>query len=214
MNTEDNIQKEESTESVQSIIQKIRDGLLSIKNIDEEARLECINILRLEGYMTSQIAQVFKMSDRQIRRYMQKIKEINALNDDENFAKEFLGEIKQQVLNSFSHLMRLARNKETSPADKIQAEVAACNHLFKLAELLQSTGHLTLQPQMIGANIYHHVNNFTEQDILDIETAAKESIGLPDKVIKILTDLRAEVASPPEAEQKDKEKTNDTETTQ
>ena len=212
MSAEDNIQKEEPTESVHSIIQKINDGLLSIKDVGEEDRLECVDTLRFEGCTVSHIAQALKLSERTIKRYVAILKDSHALRTDENFQKQLLGDITQRVLNSSSYLIRLSRNKETSAQDKVHSEQTACSLLFDLVKLLQSTGDFSLRPQMIDADIHHHIRNLTEKDIIDIETAAKETIGLPDNLKKLLGDLRTEAQNPPQAEPK--EEKNDTEQTQ
>ena len=211
MNAEDNIQKEEPEESVHSIIQKINDGLLSIKDVGEEDRLECVDTLRFEGCTVSHIAQALKLSERTIKRYIGKLKDSHALAADENFQKQLLGDITQRVLNSSSYLIRLSRKQETSAQDKVHSEQTACSLLFDLVKLLQSTGDFSLRPQMIDADIHHHIRNLTEKDIIDIETAAKESIGLPDNLKKLLGDLRTEAQNPPQAEPK--EEKNDTEQT-
>ncbi len=88
MNPENNIPQEESTESVHSIIQKLKDGLLSIKTVDEETRLECVDTLRFEGCTISQIAQALKLSERTIKRYVKSLKDSHALAVDEKFQKE------------------------------------------------------------------------------------------------------------------------------
>ena len=212
MNAEDNVQKEEPEESVHSIIQKIKDGLLSIKNVGEEDRLECVDTLRFEGCTVSQIAQALKLSERTIKRYVAILKDSHTLRIDENFQKQLLGDITQRVLNSSSYLIRLSRNKETPAQDKIHSEQTACGLLFDLVKLLQSTGDFSLRPQVIDADIHHHVHNLTEKDIIDIEAAAKETIGLPENLKKLLGDLRSEAENPPQAEPK--EEKNDTEQTQ
>ena len=212
MNAEDDIQKEEPEESVHSIIQKIKDGLLSIKNVGEEDRLECVDTLRFEGCTVSQIAQALKLSERTIKRYVAILKDSHALAVDENFQKQLLGDITQRVLNSSSYLIRLSRNKETPAQDKIHSEQTACGLLFDLVKLLQSTGDFSLRPQVIDADIHHHIHNLTEKDIIDIEAAAKETIGLPENLKKLLGDLRSEAENPPQAEPK--EEKNDTEQTQ
>ena len=212
MNPENNIPQEESTESVNSIIQKIKDGLLSVKTVDEETRLECVDTLRFEGCTVSHIAQALKLSERTIKRYVAILKDSHALRTDENFQKQLLGDITQRVLNSSSYLIRLSRNKDTSTQDKIHGEQAACSLLFDLVKLLQSTGDFSLRPQMIDADIHHHVHNLTEKDIIDIEAAAKETIGLPDNLKKLLGDLRSEAQNPPQTDPK--EKPNDTEQTE
>ena len=44
-------------------------------------------------------------------------------------------------------LIRLSGSKETSTGEKIKAKSTALHHMHKLAELLQSLGHLVSQPQ-------------------------------------------------------------------
>lgn len=204
---------QENVESSRSLLQKLKDGTITFQDLDEDDRLECVHVLRLSGYTSFDIAPIIKMSDRQVRRYTKKLQERHALNIDKNFSKEFLGDIKQQVLNSVSNLIKIAGGKEASTAEKIQATVAAGNLLFELAKLLQSTGHLTLQPQAVDANIFHHIANFNKQDILDIESAAKESIGLPEKVSKVLTELKAQLETPSTNDLNGKEQADGSDTT-
>ncbi len=195
---------EEQNEPILLVIQKLKNELIAGKSLDEETRLECVHVLRLDGYKIEQIAQLLKMSDRNVRRDTKKLKERTALVVDEKFSAEFLGEIKQRILNSSDYLIRLSRSKETDATNKILGETAACKLLLDLAKLLQSTGDVRLQPQSIDADVYHHLNKFSEQDIINIEIAAKESTGLPENLSKIFADIRTQMSQLPQSEQKEK----------
>jgi len=100
-------------------------------------------------------------------------------------------------------------DKGLNDKEKVYAEQTACRLLIELAKLLQSTGDISIRPYSIDADVHHHVHNLSEQDIIDIEKAATESIGIPDSLKKVLGDLRLEAKNLPKSEQK--EVSNDTE---
>ncbi len=195
---------EERAETIVSIIQQLKDRTRSIKTLDEETRLECVQALRAEECTTAQIAQIFNMSDRQVRRYTQKLREQGALIADEKFSREFLGEIVQKVQNNVGYLIRLSRDKDTPAPEKIDAIDRAMRLLLDLAKLLQSTGCLPLQPQMIGAEIHHHLSALSAQDLADFESAIKESIGMKPVVSKLIEAAR-QAGGQPAPEGKNKE---------
>ncbi len=115
----------------------------------------------------------------------------HALIAHKTFAQEHLGDLEKRVHNQISYLIRLSRDKDTSPADKIQAVDVALKHLFELTKTLQSCGYLPQQPQLIGAQVNHHVNLLSEQDVKDLEVAVKESIGMTPKMTELLAQLHS-----------------------
>lgn len=199
MSTETGV-PEERIEPILSLIQQLKDRTRSIKTVDEETRLECVQVLHAEDYTASQIAQVFNMSDRQIRRYTQKLREQGALIADEQWAREFLGDLERRVQHNVGYLIRLSRDKDTPATEKIQAVAEAMKLLFDLAKLLQSTGNLPLQPQVIGAEVHHHLSSLSEQDVVDLEAAVKESIGLTPGISQLIEGMRAGTKQPPAVE--------------
>ena len=201
MNTEKHI-PEEQNENILSVIQKLKDGLLTGKGLDEETRLECVHTLRLEEYTVAQIAQLLKMSDRNIKRDVKKIKERNPIVVDENFEKEFLGEMEQKVLSHCSFFARLSTAKDVPPSDRIQARKNAWEVILGWAKFLQSVGHISQRQYSVGADVYHHLESFAEKDILDIKAAAEQT-GLTENLNKLLKDASKEEPEPQKEEEKD-----------
>ena len=201
MNTQDHI-PEEQNENILSVIQKLKDGLLTGKSLDEETRLECVHTLRLEEYTVAQIAQILKMSTRNIKRDIKKLKECNSLVVDENFEKEFLGEMEQKVLSHCSYFTRLSTAKDVPPADRIQARRSAWEVVLGWAKLLQSVGHISQRQYSIGADVHHHLDSINEKDILDIKIVAEQT-GLTENLNKLLKDASKEEPEPQKQEEKD-----------
>ena len=193
---------EERSENILSVIQKLRDGLLTGKSLDEETRLECVHTLRLEECTTAQIANILKMSDRTIRRDIIKTKKRNPIIVDEDFEKELLGEMEQKVLSHCSFFSRLSTNKDFPLSDRIQARKNAWEVLLGWAKFLQSVGHISQRQYSVDADVYHHLESFAEKDILDIKVAAEQA-GLTENLNKLLKDASKEEPEPQKEEEKD-----------
>ena len=178
-----------------SILQKIKDGELDPKTLSAELRKEFVEILKDEGYTTSQMAQIFGVTDRQIRRDVEGLKKKNSLVPSIEFAKEFVGDIVKKALVHHDYFVRLS-NGDIPPADKIQARASAWRIIEGLAEKLQTLGFLPLKPTTIVSDVYHHneggdtrTYEQLRQDLKDIERVARETGTLDPKTeesIKLL----------------------------
>ncbi|MCX5638615.1 MAG: ECF-type sigma factor [Planctomycetota bacterium] len=111
--------------SAMQLLQEINSGTTDPKLLDKQGRQQCIEFLVTEGYTSSQIAQVLKCSEKTVGRDLKDIRARNELTPNVEFAKQFIGELFQKAMNHHSFLLRLARAKDTSPTEKIQAEFAA-----------------------------------------------------------------------------------------
>lgn len=176
--------------SVRTILNKIKDGLLDAKTLTKEARQSCVEILVFEGLQISAIAQLLKKSDKTIRRDLKEIKERNALAPDVKFAKETIGDFLQKAINHHSYLMRLARSKDATIQERVQAEFAAWKVLDGLLSRLQSLGYLPLKPPEVITDLYHHTDADEEPSpeemrkmLLRIEESAREA-GVLDKEVR------------------------------
>lgn len=143
--------------SVMQLLQEINSGITNPKLLDKQSRQRCISLLTAEGYTYPQIGQVLKISERTVSRDVKEIRTRNEMVPNIEFAKQFVGELFQKAMNHRSFLVRLARAKDTSPTEKIQAESAAWKILRELAEKLQTLGYLPLKPQEITGELYHHI---------------------------------------------------------
>ncbi|MFA5118801.1 MAG: hypothetical protein WC695_08140 [Candidatus Omnitrophota bacterium] len=183
-----------------ALIQDIKDGRIAPETIDKELRQQCIEVFLAEGYTTSSIAQIFKKTDRTIRRDIEDIRAQNAITPDIDLAKKTIGEMVVYMHTHRAYLMRLARLKDASVAEKAQAEYLAARIGIELVARLQTLGFLPLKPQEIIADISHHVtadneSSFDElrSQIVEIERISKESGELTPEMTKELENLKKRI---------------------
>jgi hypothetical protein len=177
------------------ILQQIKDGTLDPKTLSTDLRKEFVEIMRDEGYTTSQMARSFEVTDRQIRRDVDWVKKKNSVEPSIEFAKEFVGDMIKKALVHHDYFVRLS-NGDISAADKIQARASAWRIIEGLAEKLQTLGFLPMKPTTIVGDVYHHnkggdsrTYEQLRQDIQEIERVAKETGTLDPKTeegIKLL----------------------------
>ena len=148
-----NTPSKERGQPLLDLIQKIKDGQIDPINLDHETKLQCTELFRLEGQTISQIAQLLKISERQVKRYNREIKNRNAITPDPNFTNRYIGDLVIKAEYIVDSLIRLSGGKEVSPAEKIKAKSAALHHMNELAKLLHSVGHLVSQPPKAAEDI-------------------------------------------------------------
>jgi len=158
-----------SNKSSVQLLQEINSGLTEPSLLDKPSRQQCIELLIAEGYTHAQIAQLLKCSEKTVSRDRKEIHARNELTPSVPFAKEFIGDAFKKAMNHHSYLVRLARMKETLASDKIHAEFAAWKVIKELIEKLQSLGYLPSRPQEIVGDIFHHLDDRSEQTLADIQ---------------------------------------------
>jgi hypothetical protein len=183
-----------------ALIQDVKDGRVAPETIDKDARKQCIEVFLAEGYTTSSIAQIFKKTDRTIRRDMEDIRAQNAITPDIDLAKKTIGEMVVYLHTHRAYLMRLARSKDASITEKSQAEYLAARIGIELVAKLQTLGFLPLKPQEIIADISHHVTADSESSfgelrtqIVEIERISKDSGELTPEMTKELENLKKRI---------------------
>lgn len=164
--------------SVQATLKQIQDGSVDPRNFPKSSRQICVETLRLEGYQTSAIAHVLRVSDRTIRRDIKEIRKRNILEPDINFAKEIMAELCIYGEHHRMYLMRLARTGSATVSEKALAEASAWKILKEMLEKLQELGYLPKTPTKIVGNIYQ------QTDSLDMHK-------LSEKDKKMITEIRA-----------------------
>ena len=147
---------EHNERSVIELLQEISSGLLDPKLLDASSRQRCIQALKDEGRTIPQISNLLHCSERTVRRDWKVLKEQNAITADSEFCKQTIGELSRQATIHISYLMRIARDKGTTTAEKIQAEFGAWRVFKEYIEKLQTTGYLPLKPTTIVGNFYNN----------------------------------------------------------
>ena len=191
MNSKDeNKPHQEDAFSVSKTLQGIKNRLIDPKTLSIEQRRYCVQALRLEGYQTYAIASLLSVSDRQIRRDIMQLKDANELEMDGKFAKKYLGELLVRGQNHCAYLMRLARSKDASVAEKTQAEYGAWKIYKELTERLQDVGYLPKVAKQISGDLYHHLSSGDDNPL-------DESRGIIVEIKKVMEETES---STPEIE--------------
>lgn len=177
-------QKNDEDFSVSKTLQGIKSGMVDPKMLSGEQRRFCIHVLRMEGYQQYAMANLLSVSDRQIRRDIKNLKDENELEMDEKFVKKCLGELLVRGQNHCAYLMRLARAKDASVAEKTQAEYGAWKIYKELTERLQDVGYLPRAAKQISGDLYHHLS-CDDKDPLD------ESRGIIVEIKKVMEESKS-----------------------
>ncbi len=185
-----------------SLIKKIQSGQVDGKLISKEDRQRCVEVLYLEGYGVSELAEILGKSEKTIRRDLEDIRKANALTPDPVLAKEFIGEMVQSARIKQGRLERIAKSKDASAAEKAQAEYLSWRVCKEMVEKLQSLGYLPSRPTEIIGDITHHtdggdtpVKSFDEITaiIVELQAIAEKTGKFDPETIKEIDSLNAEL---------------------
>lgn len=172
---------ENNERSILSIIQDIKSGSISPKSLDKETRMQCVETLMSEGYSVPQIAQVLDRSEKTIRRDIVLVREQNSINPNVDLAKRLIGDLMMKAETHSSFLMRLARSREGSVGERVQAEYLAWKVTDEAMKLLQSMGFLPIKPKEVVGDFFHHYDNESKEKSFE---EARKSL---DEVIDVAT---------------------------
>lgn len=188
-----------------SIIQEIKDGRVDPTTLTKELRTNCVEILMLEGYKTSEMAQVLKRSEKTIKRDIAEIREANSISPDIKLVKELVGEFLLKARNSHTFLSKLARSKEGSVGERAQAEYYAHMTSNDVITKLQSLGYLPSVAKTVVGDIFHHYedNDVEELKILNQELLELEALCPENKEVLKLKSITASIEKEGQNEQKD-----------
>lgn len=183
----DNIPMEENQEpSALAIIQSIKEGRVDPATVNKDLRIKCVEILWFEAYKPAEMAQIFKCSDKTIKRDLQEIQEKNAISPNIDFAKKMIGDFLQKAQNSHNYLSKLARSKTGSLSEKVQAEYSAHLVMSDTLTKLQSLGYLPSVAQNIIGNFFHHHDSIEQattyalNDIAELKAICPENEELTE----------------------------------
>jgi len=185
-----------------TLIQHLKDGAVVPSALTREQRQGCVAVLRLEGYTHAQMAQVLTVSEKTIQRDLADIRARNAASPpSQEHARQIIGEFLVKMEAHHTHLMRLARDKNASVAERVQAEFFAARVLNDLLLRLQSLGYLPERPQHVIGDFVHRLTEdggaeptleATEQIIQEIELVGQET-GFDPTMTEELKALRQRV---------------------
>ena len=184
-NVSEKVNKEEVP--VYKILKQIKEGMLQAKELSKEVRQECVEVLILEGYSASSIAQLLDRSEKTIKRDLDDIWRRNSKRPTPEIALQLIAELISKSKSKSEHLMRLARSNEGELQERINAEHLAWQIENETAQRLQSLGYLPQAPQKVVGDIYHHSEEETKtylelnEELNSLETITKENGCLDEK---------------------------------
>jgi len=184
-NVSEKVNKEEVP--VYKILKQIKEGMLQAKELSKEVRQECVEVLILEGYSASSIAQLLDRSEKTIKRDLDDIWRRNSKRPTPEIALQLIAELISKSKSKSEHLMRLARSNEGELQERINAEHLAWQIENETAQRLQSLGYLPQAPQKVVGDIYHHSEEETKtyaelkDELNSLETITKENGCLDEK---------------------------------
>lgn len=157
MDTENTHQNVEERSAAQ-LLQDIFAGITNPKLLDMPTRMICVDAMKKDGFTVSQMAHHLKCEERTIYRDLALLRKKNRVAPSKELVEETVGELRQQAMTHHSYLMRLARSKDATMAEKVHAEFAAWRVAKEYVEKMQTLGYLPLKPQEVSGDFYHHIN--------------------------------------------------------
>lgn len=169
-----------------ALLQKIKDGQFEANSIEKAERKLLVRFLMAEGKSTAEIAHILKVSDRTIERDKKALREEIAITKNPKLVEQMVGMLVYESELSIQRLRKVQRDKDASPADKIEAERTSNQNRYQLFKMMQSLGYLPTAAQKIEADLIHHAaSSLTlEQIQLEAERVKKIQESLPADVIK------------------------------
>lgn len=162
-----------------SIIRELQNGSLRADALAPASRRACIEHLHVESYSAAEIAEVFKISVRTVRRDLAQIREGHAVVADSTFVARIVGELVQEAECSIGRLRRIARDRDCPHAAKVDAERAAWSVMREFVEKLQSLGYLPTAAQQIQADLTHRLEgDRLATDLLEVKSVIRQ-VALP-----------------------------------
>lgn len=180
--------------TILSIIQDIKNNVLDPRTLFPEERYRCVDFLLREGYTQEQAAQVFKTTDRTIRRDAAKFKKDNSLTASGDLSEEIIGDMYRKATMHHAYLVRCARSPELSVVERGQLEFMAWRVLKETIEKMQSLNYLP--SQKITGDFFHHFDDQNlEKSYEDARKALEEVIDVAKQCGNLTPELEKNVKS-------------------
>lgn len=168
------------------ILQGIKTGTTNPALLSPKQRRRLVILLIGEGQSTAEIAHILKVSDRTIERDKQKIRKKSAIVKDPKLVEQMAGRLLFEAETAIQKIRKYERDKQTSPATRIDAEHKCFQIINDLAERLQSMGYLPTAAKKLEADLKHHLDETLSLDEISSEAQRLQDIksSLPARKTK------------------------------
>lgn len=135
--------------TVTELINRVIEGSIPPESVSAERRRECLAVLIEEGYTTSQLAQVFRVADRTIRRDRVELRREQSLEPSLTLSDELLGEFREQTMATIQRLRRLTRDEKAPATIRFRAEEAVSRVYERFLQMAVELGYVrSAQPRL------------------------------------------------------------------
>ena len=134
---------ESDREAVTALVRELHEGRVSPDELSQAMRQRCVDHLTLEGFASSEIAELIKVSERTVRRDRAAIRRDHAVEPDTRLGDELLGEFQRIILASIQRLVRLARDPETPAYARLWAEESIVRMYQRLIDTAQRMNYIS-----------------------------------------------------------------------
>jgi len=126
--------------SVIALINDIKNKTIDPKSLNIYTRRECVNYLMLSGLSSVEMAHLFNVDERTIRRDKKEIRSANALAIDDRTKEEFLGWACVKAERTQQEFLRIFRSSGASVTEKLRALSFDWNVHKGLLKILSESG--------------------------------------------------------------------------
>jgi hypothetical protein len=151
-----------------------------------------------EGYSTAEMAQILKVSDRSIERDKKAIREANALSAGPELVEQMVGRLVCEADLSIQRIRKAARDKDTSPAVRIDAEHRCYQIVSDMVASLQSLGYLPIAAQRLQADFTHSIGQIPDvaqmqEELQRLRQITGETQGTDPRLIEQLSEVETQL---------------------
>ncbi len=152
-----------------ALLQKIKDRQINPKSIGKANRLLLVSFLTNEGQTTAEIAHLLKVTIKTIQRDIKVLHEENAITKDPKLIGQMVGRLVSEAELCKQRIRKFQRERDASPADKMEGEQLCFQIICRLTERLQSLGYLPTAAQKVSAELTYQI-----EEVLTLEQIDKE----------------------------------------
>lgn len=184
---------------IAKILREIVEGKVKGDELPADIRQECVeHMWQTQGYSVMDIASALNVSERTIKRDKNEIRKRNAQKPSADYALETIGELLQKATSAHEHLMRLSHSKEGSVQEKAQAGYYVWKIIQEQTKLLQSLGYIPEKPQQIEADIHHHQEETSveelKEELSSLEKIAGAKGNADPEILKLIETAKKQIA--------------------
>lgn len=182
-----------------AILEDIKAGRLSGKDLEIPTRQQCVAYLMFEGYSIAEIARIMGINERMVSRDKRDIRQAHAVEAGPEWVAEMIGALRLGAEASIARFRQISRNKDAPIRGRLEAERLAWTVLREFAELMQRLGHLPTAPQEFRGAFLHQVSEVpplsdTKAELERLITILKEGYADDPERLGHLMHLRQEIA--------------------